>query len=71
MENIQESFVAMIVVIEEFIGELAVEKEKIVAMGINLSGRINNTYGYSYSFFHFHEEPLATTIENILGYALF
>ena len=36
-------------------------------MGINLSGRINNTNGYSYSFFHFQEEPLSTYIENQIG----
>jgi hypothetical protein len=45
----------MIKVIKDFIGELTVGKEKIVAVGINLSGRINNANGYSYSFFHFHE----------------
>jgi predicted NBD/HSP70 family sugar kinase len=36
-------------------------------MGINLSGRINQTIGYSYSFFHFQEEPLSGIIENKTG----
>jgi predicted NBD/HSP70 family sugar kinase len=71
LENSQESFDDMIKVIQQFIAELPVAKEKIVAAGINLSGRINNANGYSYSFFHFHEEPLATTIENILGIKTF
>lgn len=71
LENTQESFDAMIKVIQDFIGELTVDKDKIMAIGINLSGRINNANGYSYSFFHFHEEPLAKTIENILGIPTF
>jgi predicted NBD/HSP70 family sugar kinase len=71
LENSQESFDDMIKVIQQFIAELPVAKEKIVAAGINLSGRINNANGYSYSFFHFHEEPLATTIETILGIKTF
>ncbi|MEJ7828142.1 MAG: ROK family transcriptional regulator [Segetibacter sp.] len=71
LENNQGSFDNMIEVIQDFIAGLPVNKEKIVAVGINLSGRINNTTGYSYSYFHFHEEPLATTIENILGIKTF
>ncbi|HZH66584.1 MAG TPA: ROK family transcriptional regulator [Flavisolibacter sp.] len=71
LENSQESFDDMIKVIKEFIGELTIAKEKIVAVGINLSGRINNANGYSYSFFHFHEEPLAGTIETLLGIRTF
>jgi hypothetical protein len=43
----------MLTVIEEFLDELPIEKEKILGVGINLSGRINQASGYSYSFFHF------------------
>ncbi|HVF96281.1 MAG TPA: ROK family transcriptional regulator, partial [Flavisolibacter sp.] len=67
LENTVESYEAMIGVIEDFLAELSVEKSKILAAGINLSGRINNASGYSYSFFHFHEEPLAQTIEQRIG----
>jgi glucokinase-like ROK family protein len=71
LENTVESYEAMIKVVEEFLADLTVEKEKILAMGINLSGRINNASGYSYSFFHFHEEPLAQTIEGRIGIRTF
>lgn len=71
LENSPDSFTEMIKVIQDFIEDVSVPKEKMVAVGINLSGRINNANGYSYSFFHFHEEPLATTIENILGIKTF
>ena len=71
LENSPESFDDMIKVIQQFIEGVPVAKEKIVAAGINLSGRINNANGNSYSFFHFHEEPLAITIQNILGIKTF
>ncbi|MDB5206565.1 MAG: transcriptional regulator [Flavisolibacter sp.] len=71
LQNNAEAFDAMIMVIEEFIAELPIAKEKILGIGINLSGRINNTSGYSYSFFHFHEEPLTQTIEERIGISTF
>lgn len=63
LENTHESYEAMIKVLEDFISALPVPREKILGVGLNLSGRINNEAGYSYSFFHFHEEPLSQTIE--------
>ncbi|MGI8636809.1 MAG: ROK family protein, partial [Segetibacter sp.] len=71
LENSSEAFEQLIVVIEEFIGHLSIESEKILGIGINLSGRINNENGYSYSFFHFYEEPLATTLETRIGIKVF
>lgn len=71
LENTVEAYEAMITVIEDFLADLPVEKEKVLAVGINLSGRINNASGYSYSFFHFHEEPLAQTIEQRIGIKTF
>ena len=67
LENSHEAFEQLIAAIEEFVAHLSIEREKILGIGINLSGRINNENGYSYSFFHFHEEPLATTLESRLG----
>ncbi len=67
LENTVEAFEKLITVIQEFITEISVPLEKILGIGINLSGRINNAGGYSYSYFHFHEEPLTTTLEERLG----
>lgn len=71
LENNQEAFEKLIVVIETFISNLSIKREKILGIGVNLSGRINNASGYSYSFFHFNEEPLATTMETRLGIKVF
>ena len=61
----------MIDTIRNFIKEQGIPKDKILGIGINLSGRVNNITGYSYSYFHFHEEPLVATIEQELGIRTF
>jgi glucokinase-like ROK family protein len=67
LENTAESLQQLIQIVQNFIKELPVKKEKILSLGINLSGRINHTNGYSYSFFHFQEEPLSTIIQEQIG----
>lgn len=71
LENTNESFEELIRVIEDFLEESAIVRDKILGIGVNLSGRINNASGYSYSFFHFHEEPLTKIIESRLGIKTF
>ena len=73
LENTPESLQALIVIINTFIKELnpASAKDKLLGVGINLSGRINNTTGYSYSYFHFDEEPLSAIIQKAIGIKTF
>jgi glucokinase-like ROK family protein len=73
LENTPESFDALLLIIKTFINELspAFVKDKILGLGVNLSGRINNTTGYSYSYFHFNEEPLSVIIQKELGIQTF
>jgi glucokinase-like ROK family protein len=71
LENTPEAYNELINIINSFIEEAPVKREKILGMGINLSGRVNQTSGYSYSFFHFHEEPLSHTIEKEIGIRTF
>ena len=71
LENTPVAFEQLMEVIESFISSLSIKREKILGIGVNLSGRINNANGYSYSFFHFNEEPLAMTIETRLGIKVF
>ncbi|MDF2189627.1 ROK family transcriptional regulator [Paraflavitalea sp. CAU 1676] len=65
--NTKEAFDQLVRVIQTFITRLPEEHRNILALCLNLSGRINSENGYSYSYFHFHEEPLSTTIEKITG----
>ena len=71
LENTQESLTELLNIIKKFITVQDVVIEKILSIGINLSGRINNTTGYSYSYFHFHEEPLSKIIEGEIGIQTF
>lgn len=58
-------------IISAFLEELPVSREKIMGMGVNLTGRINYATGFSYSFFHFNEEPLSKVIEARVGIRTF
>jgi predicted NBD/HSP70 family sugar kinase len=71
LENSAEAYNQLIQIINSFIEDSPTEKQKILGMCINLSGRVNHTTGYSYSFFHFHEEPLSQTIEKEIGIRTF
>jgi glucokinase-like ROK family protein len=71
LENTPASLQNLLTIIKTFFEEQAIEKDKVLSIGINLGGRINNTSGYSYSYFHFHEEPLSTIIEKEIGIQTF
>ena len=71
LTNTPESLESLCVYIQDFIKQLDVPSERILGIGINLSGRINYTTGHSYSFFHFDENPLAGVIEARVGIPVF
>ena len=55
LENSQEAFEQLILTIQEFISSLPVERDKILSVCINLSGRINNKRGIVTAFFIFRK----------------
>ncbi len=68
LHNDEKSLDQLCQLILEFIDGLAeIPKDKILGIGMNLSGRVNYATGYSYSFFHFHEDPLSEIIEKQIG----
>ena len=71
LNNTKESLENLCALINQFIKDGPAPKEKILGIGINLSGRINHTSGYSYSFFYFEEEPLTKIIEAKVGISVF
>lgn len=54
--------------ITNFIKKLTINKEKILNININVSGRVNPESGYSFSQFNFEERPLTEVITEKLGY---
>ncbi|WP_126974472.1 ROK family transcriptional regulator [Gynurincola endophyticus] len=71
LENTAESLEQLIVILQKFINHPQVGNKTILSICISLTGRINIDNGYSYSFFHFDEEPLAKHIENRIGIKVF
>ena len=69
--NEKPSLDELCTIIRSFIADAPVSEEKILAMGLNLSGRNNYTTGYSYSFFHFSEVPLSVYLEQTIGIKAF
>lgn len=65
--NNQKSLDRLCVVIKEFIANSKIKKEKILGIGVNISGRVNHKSGYSYSFFNFDENPVSKIIEHFIG----
>ncbi len=71
LQNTSASLDELCRIISQFIDDLPVNREKIMGMGVNLTGRINYATGYSYSFFHFNEEPLSKVFEAKIGIRTF
>lgn len=53
--------------IKNFIDSSSHDREKIINININLSGRVNPESGYSYSWFNFGEMPLAQVMTEKIG----
>lgn len=54
-------------IINQYLDESLVVREKILNVGINISGRVNTKSGHSYSFFYFDERPLTQIFEEKLN----
>ena len=55
LENTPASLEQFCKIIDDFIVSLPVERNKILAIGVNITGRVNPASGYSYSIFYFEE----------------
>lgn len=67
LTNTREALDHLCEIIIQFIHKLSINRERILGIGVNLSGRINYKNGYSYSYFHFDEDPLSLVMEKRIG----
>ena len=67
VENTEESLDALCGKVVEFINGLSVDKSKIGAVNLNISGRVNPFTGYSFSMFNFSEAPLTELLSEKIG----
>lgn len=69
MQNTPEALNKLCEIILAFIDKQAVDKNKILNVNVNISGRVNPESGYSYSIFYFEERPLTEVLsEKLCGY---
>lgn len=66
LENTPAALEQLCLRIDEFIDSLTIPREKILSIGVNISGRVNPVSGYSYSIFYFEEKPLSEILEERL-----
>ena len=71
LESSEESFRKMCGMILSHIGSLGIDKDRILAYGINLTGRVNCETGFSFSYFIGEERPLTATLEDLLDNTVF
>ncbi len=57
--------------VNAFIKDSGVSKKSILGICFNLPGRIHSQTGHSYDYFHFKDEPLSKTMEDLLGIRTF
>lgn len=67
LKNTPEVLETVVQQIEQFIEGLSVKKDKIIGLGISLTGRIDATKGYSYTYFNFLDVPLIEFLEQRVG----
>lgn len=67
LENTMAAFEQICLEINDFIDESSLGKEKIIGVGISLTGRVDSNDGYSYTYFNFNETPLTDLFEERLG----
>lgn len=71
LENNEAALNKLIKLIKTFIKSAPVDSGKILALCINLGGRIDSVRGISHSFFHFTEEPIVNILERGIGIRCF
>jgi len=64
LDNTRASLSSLCSIINQFVIDSGVLRDKIIGACINLSGRINSRKGFSYSYFFFEEKPLSEIIES-------
>ncbi len=67
-ENTEESLNELIKIIINFIKNVKIDKDKILNININISGRVSPETGYSHSIFNFEKLPLAKILAQRIGY---
>ena len=71
LEGTEESLRGLAELLKKNTDGLGIERKKVLAYGINLTGRVNHETGYSFSYFLGEDKPLSQVLEKELGAPVF
>lgn len=67
VESSEQSFRTLCSMIKDHMKQTMIPMEKIMAVGVNLSGRVNSVTGYCFSYFIGDDRPVSTIFEEEFG----
>ncbi|MCD7962312.1 MAG: ROK family transcriptional regulator [Rikenellaceae bacterium] len=68
LKNTDECLEDLCSQINKYVAELDIDSDKIMGVGMTLSGRVNSKSGYSYYYFNNTEKPLSQILEEKTGF---
>ena len=71
VQNSEESFIKLCEFIKNSLTENNIDHNKVLAYGVNLTGRVNNETGYCFSYFIGEDKPIASVLEKELDRPVF
>lgn len=71
LESSEASFKELCALLLKHLARIGVETDKVLAYGINLTGRVNNVNGYSFSYFIGEDRPISSIMQEELGCPVF
>lgn len=71
VENSESSFRALCTTIRKHITDSGIEISKVLAYGVNLTGRVNNETGYCFTYFIGEDRPIGEFLEEELKAPVF
>lgn len=71
LESTEQSMAELCKLLKKHAKTFGIDENKVLAYGINLTGRVNHETGYSFSYFIGEDKPLTSTFEEMLGAPVF
>jgi predicted NBD/HSP70 family sugar kinase len=71
VQNSEDSFINLCQFIKNSLTENSIDHNKVLAYGVNLTGRVNNETGYCFSYFIGEDKPIASVLERELDRPVF
>ena len=71
LESTEQSMTELCKLLKKHAKTFGIDENKVLAYGINLTGRVNHETGYSFSYFIGEDKPLTSTFEEMLGAPVF